>query len=134
MNPALLADAILVVHALIIVFIVGGLPLIWIGAWRRWDFVHRPAFRVAHLASIAFVVAQTWLDQLCPLTAWEAQLRRDAGQAHHDQQFIAHWLGELIFVDASLAVLAWVYTVFGLAVALTLWWVPIRWRRSVAVG
>jgi hypothetical protein len=134
MNPVLLADAILVVHALIIVFIVAGLPLIWIGAWRRWNFVRRPAYRVTHLAAIAFVVGQTWLDQLCPLTVWEAQLRREAGQTHHDQQFIAHWLGELIFVDASLAVLAWVYTLFGLAVVLTLWWVPIRWRRSVAVG
>ncbi len=130
MNFALLADLILVVHTLIIAFIVVGLPLIWIGAWRGWDFVRRPLFRLAHLATIAFVVAQTWLDQLCPLTVWEAALRRKAGQSHHDQPFIAHWLGELIFVDASLAVLAWVYSLFGLAVGLTLWWVPIRWRRA----
>jgi hypothetical protein len=130
MSAGALADLILVVHALIIVFIVAALPLTWIGAWRRWDFVRRPAFRVTHLASIGFVVAQTWLDQLCPLTVWEAQLRREAGQSHHDLPFIAYWLGELIFVDASLAVLAWVYTLFGLAVALTLWWVPIRWRRT----
>lgn len=129
MNPALLADLILLIHVLIIGFIVLGLQLIWIGAWRDWDFVRRPLFRVSHLATIAFVVAQTWLDQLCPLTVWEAELRRAAGQAHHDQQFIAYWLSELIFVDASLAVLAWVYTLFGLAVVLTLWWVPIRWRK-----
>jgi hypothetical protein len=130
MSLALLADLILVVHALIIMFIVAGLPLIWLGAWRGWGFVRRPTFRVTHLATIAFVVAQTWLDQLCPLTVWEAQLRREAGQAHHDQQFIAYWLSELIFVDAPLAVLAWVYSLFGLAVAFTLWWVPIRWRRD----
>jgi hypothetical protein len=130
MNPALLADLILVVHALIILFIVAGLPLTWFGAWRGWAFVRQSAFRITHLLAIAFVVAQTWLDQLCPLTVWEAQLRRDAGQAHHDQQFIAWWLGELIFVDAPLGVLAWVYTLFGLAVVLTLWWVPIRWRRD----
>ncbi len=131
MSAGALADLILVAHALIIVFIVAGLPLIWIGAWRRWDFVRRPAFRVTHLATIGFVVAQTWLDQLCPLTVWEAQFRRQAGQAHHDQQFIAYWLSELIFVDASLTLLAWVYTLFGLAVALTLWWVPIRWRQPL---
>lgn len=130
MSAAALADLVLVVHALIILFIVAGLPLTWIGAWRRWDFVRRPAFRLTHFAAIAFVVAQTWLDQLCPLTVWEAQLRRQAGQTPHDQQFIAHWLRELIFVDASLALLAWVYSLFGLAVALTLWWVPIRWRKA----
>ncbi len=134
MSAGALADLILVVHALIIVFIVAGLPLIWIGAWRGWEFVRRPLFRVTHVASIAFVVAQTWLDELCPLTVWEAQLRREAGQAHHDEQFIAHWLSELIFVDASLAVLAWVYSLFGLAVVLTLWWVPIRWRRARAAA
>lgn len=130
MNPALLADFVLYSHVLIIVFIVAGLPLIWIGAWRGWGFVRAPLFRLAHLATIAFVVAQTWLDQQCPLTVWEAQLRRAAGQAHHDEQFIAHWLSELIFVDASLALLAWVYTLFGAAVLATLWWVPIRWRSA----
>ena len=130
MNLALLADLVLATHVLIIVFIVAGLPLIWIGALRGWGFVRRPVFRVTHLATIAFVVTQTWLDQLCPLTVWEARLRREAGQAHHDEQFIAHWLSELIFVDASLAALAWVYSLFGLAVVLTLWWVPIRWRRG----
>ena len=130
MNPALLADLVLASHALLIAFIVFALPLTWIGAWRRWAWVSSPWFRLPHLALIAFVVAQTWLDQLCPLTVWEAQLRREAGQAHHDEQFIAHWLSELIFVDASLAVLAWVYTLFGAAVVATLWWVPIPWRRS----
>lgn len=128
MNPALLADLVLASHALLIAFIVLALPLTWLGAWRRWSFVTSPWFRAPHLALIVFVVAQTWLDQLCPLTVWEAELRRAAGQADNGEQFIAYWLGQLIFVEASLDVLAWVYTLFGLAVVLTLWLVPVRWR------
>lgn len=127
MSPALLADLILVCHALVIAFIVFVLPLTWVGAWRGWAFVRSPWLRLPHLGLILFVVAQTWLDELCPLTTWEAQLRRAAGQGDRGEQFIAYWLGELIFVDASLQVLAIVYTLFGLAVLLTLWWVPVRW-------
>jgi hypothetical protein len=126
-NPLLLADLILVAHALLIAFIVFALPLTWLGAWRRWRFVHHPGFRLTHLALIVFVVAQTWLGELCPLTVWEAQLRRAAGEPAQDQ-FIQYWLSELIFVDASLDLLAWVYSLFGLAVVLTLWWVPVRRR------
>ncbi len=130
MSPALLADLVLASHALLIAFIVFALPLTWIGAWRRWAWVSSPWFRLPHLALIAFVVAQTWLDQLCPLTVWEAELRRAAGQADNGQQFIAYWLGRLIFVEASLDVLAWVYSAFGLAVLLTLWLVPLRRRGN----
>jgi len=128
-GAALLADLILISHALIIAFIVFALPLTWLGAWRGWRWVQGAAFRLSHLAVIVFVVGQTWLDQLCPLTVWEAQLRAHAGQTHHDQPFIAYWLSQLIFVDAPLSVLAWIYSLFGLLVVLTLWWVPIRWRR-----
>jgi len=127
-NPALLADLVLVCHALIIAFIVFALPLTWLGAWRRWRFVHSPWFRLPHLGLIVFVVVQTWRDDLCPRTVWEAELRRAAGQDGHGPQFIQYWLGELIFVHAPLAVLAWIYSLFGLAVVLTPWWVPVRRR------
>jgi len=130
LSAALLADLILISHALIIAFIVFALPLTWAGAWRGWRWVQSRVFRLGHLALIAFVVAQTWLDQLCPLTVWEAQLRAHAGQAQHDQPFIAYWLSQLIFVDAPLSVLAWIYSLFGLLVVLTLWWVPIEPRHA----
>lgn len=128
MSPAALADAVLLVHALIIAYIVFGLPLTWIGAWRGWAFVRSAWFRLSHLGLIGFVVLQTWLDQLCPLTVWEHQLRQAAGQRGYERSFIEHWLSDLIFVDLSLAVLAPIYTAFGVLVALTFWWVPIRRR------
>lgn len=59
MSAAALADAVLLLHALIVAFIVLGLPLTWIGAWRGWAFVRRAWFRLTHLGLIGFVVAQT---------------------------------------------------------------------------
>lgn len=132
MSPAALADAVLLLHALIVAFIVLGLPLTWIGAWRGWAFVRRAWFRLTHLGLIGFVVGQTWLNQLCPLTIWEHQLRVAAGQGGYQRSFIEHWLSDLIFVDLSLSVLAFVYTGFGLLVCLTLWWVPIGSAHAAA--
>ena len=129
MDPALNADLILALHALIVAFVVLGLPLTWLAAWRGWALAHAPWFRLGHLGTIGFVIAQTWLGQLCPLTVWENQWRAEAGQTGYGDSFIAHWLGRLIYVDSSLATLAWVYTLFGLAVLATFWWVPIRWPR-----
>lgn len=129
MSPAVLADLVLLVHALIIGFIVFALPLTWLGAWRGWGFVRSLGFRLTHLAVIGFVVAQTWLDQLCPLTVWESSLRQAAGQTGYQRSFIEHWLGALIFVDLPLSTLSYVYSAFAALVLLTWWWVPVRRPR-----
>jgi len=44
-----LADAVLVLHGLIVLFNIGALPVIWIGYFRKWRFVRNPYFRWAHL-------------------------------------------------------------------------------------
>ncbi len=55
----LLADALLVLHALIVLFNVGALPVIWVGHFRGWKFVRAFSFRAAHLLLIGFVAAQS---------------------------------------------------------------------------
>ena len=75
----LLADAILALHAAIVVFNVGALPVIWAGHFCRWKFVRNPTFRVVHLVLIAFVATETVFGVPCPLTTWENALRTDAG-------------------------------------------------------
>ncbi len=64
----LLADTILVVHFLFVVFVVFGLILILIGLLAQWSWVHNRIFRITHLAAIGIVVLQAWIGQLCPLT------------------------------------------------------------------
>ena len=78
---ALLADAVLVLHTGIVLFVVGGLLLVVLGNWRGWPWVNRPWFRLAHLAAITAVVAESWLGLTCPLTTLEWWLRARAGVA-----------------------------------------------------
>ncbi|MEM7765818.1 MAG: DUF2784 domain-containing protein [Pseudomonadota bacterium] len=124
MNPnryALLADLILVVHFAFVLFVVVGFALILCGIVARWRWVENRTFRLIHLAAIGIVVLQAWLGQLCPLTIWESQLRRLAGEQGYSGSFIEHWLHRVMFFEAEQWVFTLVYTVFALLVALT-WW------------
>ena len=70
-----LADFVLIVHFMFVLFVVGGLVLIWIGAACAWQYVRNYWFRLAHLAAICFVAVESLLGMVCPLTAWEDALR-----------------------------------------------------------
>lgn len=118
-----LADAILALHVAVVAFVVGGLVLVLVGGFRGWRWVRRPGFRWTHLALVGFIVAQTWLGELCPLTTWEQDLRDAAGRTTHDQGFIEFWLGRLIFFQAPWWVFVAAYTAFGALVAASWWWV-----------
>lgn len=128
MGWRVLADAVLLLHFAIVVFVVGGLAAIVAGNLRRWRWVNRPLFRVAHLAAIGFVVVQSWLGQVCPLTTLESWLRQRGGQATYGGGFIEHWLHAVLFFRAPDWVFVVAYTAFGALVAWA-WW---RWppRRS----
>lgn len=115
----LLADAVLVAHALFVAFVVVGQVLIMLGLVLGWRWVRNFRLRMAHLVAIAFVVLQTWLGQLCPLTILENDLRRRAGDASYEGAFIEHWLHRLIFYEAQSWVFTAAYTLFGVLVALT---------------
>ena len=115
----LLADLILVVHVLFVLFAVLGFALIVYGRFAGWSWIYRRAFRIAHLVAIVFVVVQSWLGRLCPLTIWENGLRLRAGQGGYAESFIRHWLHRLLYYDAEPWVFVVVYTLFG-ALVLTL--------------
>ncbi|MFU8832579.1 MAG: DUF2784 domain-containing protein [Wenzhouxiangella sp.] len=129
-NPGLMADIVLVAHALIVVFVIVGQALILIGWARGWHWVRNFWFRLAHLVTIGIVVAQAWLGRLCPLTIWEQELRRAAGQAFYQQSFIEYWLAEVLYLDLPWWAFVTAYTVFGLLVLLTWWRVPPKWPAS----
>lgn len=118
----MIADLVLIVHFLYVLFVVGSLPVIWIGAWLKLRFVANPWFRYLHLAAILFVVAESLLGAACPLTVWENNLR----QMESDVSFIQHWLHRIIFYQVSEAVLTTIYIAFATLVAMTFKWVPPR--------
>jgi len=122
--PALLADAILILHALIVFFVVAGQLFIMLGGVFAWGWVKKFWLRLLHLALIVYVTLQAWLGALCPLTIWERELRRAAGQSPHDQGFIEYWLSQLIYYDLPAWVFLLAYTGFAVLVIGSWWWIP----------
>ena len=127
---SLLADAILVIHFLFVAFVVLGLMLILLGLMAGWSWVHNRKFRITHLAAIGIVVLQAWLGQLCPLTVWENDLRRLAGQSAYEETFVEHWLHQVLFYQAEPWVFAMIYTGFGVLVVLV-WFLGRRAAKDV---
>jgi hypothetical protein len=118
-----LADLILVVHFLFVLFVVGGLALIWIGGtWRRWNWVRNFRFRLAHLAAVLFVAGEAVVGATCPLTLWEDALRG----VSPERGFIARWVHALLYYDAPPWVFTGIYLAFAALVALTFWRIPPR--------
>ena len=116
----LAADFILIVHFAFVLFVVGGLAAIWIGAALRWEWIRRAWFRTTHLAAIVFVAAESIAGVVCPLTIWEDALRGRATEA----SFIARWVHAVMFYNLSEAVFTLLYVAFAGLVLLTYWLVP----------
>ena len=114
----LAADALLIIHALFIGFVVFGLVFIIAGLVRGWRWVRNPWFRFIHLGAIGIVVIQSWLNIICPLTIWENNLREKAGAATYAGSFIQHWLHKMIFYQAEAWVFTSSYSIFGALVLL----------------
>lgn len=125
-HPGLWADLILVAHALIVCFVIGGQLMIMFGWSRGWAWVRNAWFRLAHLATIFIVVLQAWLGRLCPLTLWEQGLRQAAGQPYHEQTFIEYWVARFLYLDLPWWVFVVGYTSFAALVAWTWWRLPPR--------
>lgn len=112
----LLADLILILHFSFVLFVVGGFVCIVAGRFIGWCWIYRAAFRFAHLAAIGYVVLQSWLGRLCPLTIWENALRAAAGQPAYEQTFIEYWLHRWLFYEADFWIFVLLYSLFGAGV------------------
>jgi Protein of Unknown function (DUF2784) len=115
----MLADAVLFLHSAVVLFIVAGLPLIYLGAACRWAWVRGWRWRAAHLGAIGLVAAESVLGIACPLTVWE-----DALRGHRPASgFVQRWVGRLLFFDLPAWVFVLAYTGFAALVVIT--WVAV---------
>ena len=54
------------------------------------------------------------------------------GETGYARDFIGYWIDWLIFYSAPPWVFTAVYLTFGMLVLLTLWFVPVRWPKSLS--
>lgn len=87
MTAGLLADAVLLLHAAFIAFVVFGSLLC-----LRW-----PAAALAHLPASAWGAYVELSGAVCPLTPLENMLRAAAGESGYSGGFIEHYLLPAIY-------------------------------------
>jgi len=122
----MIADAILVVHFLIVLFIVGGLVAVWVGTAFGWPWVRNPWFRYAHLGAIAYIAGEALLGIACPLTVWEDIARGGV----RPESFVGRWVQRLLFYRAPEWVFTTAYVAWALATLATLRLVPPRRKAA----
>jgi len=114
---AIAADALLVVHALFILWVVLGALAVWRRLWLAW----------LHLPAAAWGVWIEWSGRICPLTPLEWRLREAAGQAGQRGGFIEHYLTAAIYPEGLTREIQFVLGAVVLAVNLGLY--AVVWRR-----
>ena len=126
---SLLADVVLLVHFAFVAFVALGFLAIWLGYFCRWSFVRDLRFRLTHLIAMGVVLAESLTGFICPLTTWENQLRRQAGESPgYSGSFIQHWVGRILFHDWSEQTFTFIYAGFFILVGLSFWIVRPRRR------
>ncbi len=115
-----------------VAIVVVGFAAILIGLAAQWRWVRNFYFRAAHLAMILLVCAEALVGTSCPLTRLENALRLRGGETGYARDFIGYWIDWLIFYSAPPWVFTAVYLTFGMLVLLTLWFVPVRWPKSLS--
>jgi polyferredoxin len=126
----LLADLIVALHAGVVLYVVVGQILIIAGWIKDWVWPRNLAFRLTHLGAIAFVVMESWLGIICPLTTLENHFRKLSGNEVYQMSFIGYWLNELLFYNLPEWVFVLVYSLFFLLVVAMFIAYPPRQRRQ----
>lgn len=124
-----LADAVVIVHAAYVGFVVIGFAAIVAGAIAGARWSRSFALRAAHLAAILLVCVEVAIGAICPLTALENSLRLLADASAYRADFVGYWVDRLIFYDAPAWVFAVLYFGFAALVGLSWWLWPPRWPR-----
>lgn len=112
----LLANAVVVVHALFIVFVVIGGFLAW---RRRW-------VAAIHIPCAVWGILIEYRSWICPLTPLENSLRARAGQAGYGGGFVEHYLLPVIYPSGLTPRVQMVLGTFVLAINVLAYAVLLR--------
>ena len=125
-----LANSILLVHFIWVLFILGMIPVTIIGAYLSWKWVYNFKIRILHIIMMAIVTIETVFGISCPLTIWENQARVASGaKAVYEKDFIAYWIHKIMFFDLP----HWAFLIVYVFVLLTIsfLWVAVEPRKTV---
>jgi hypothetical protein len=87
MQYGLAADAIVLVHLVFVLFVVGGGFLAWRWRWLTW----------VHLPCAIWGAAIEFGGWICPLTPLENRLRWQAGEAGYTGGFVEHYIIPVLY-------------------------------------
>ena len=90
MTPRVVADLLVTLHLVFILFVLSGGLL---ALWRRW-------WAALHLPAVAWAAWTEFAGAICPLTPWEQALRQRAGETGYAGGFVEHYLVPLIYPAA----------------------------------
>lgn len=113
-----LADLVLIVHFLFVLFVLfGGTAVFW-KPWLAW----------AHLPAALYGLLIEWVGWICPLTPLEQYLRRQAGGSGYADGFVEHHLLALLYPEPFTRSLAFLLGAAVLIVNLAVYGLYL-WRR-----
>ncbi|MFT5051990.1 MAG: hypothetical protein ACI8QZ_003421 [Chlamydiales bacterium] len=128
---ALLADTLVVLHLVVVIFMIGGVLGVLIGWPLGWRWIRNPWWRCLHLAIMGYIAFNALRGELCFLTIWEADLRRSAGQVNaEDVSFIGRVFRDMLYVEVPQKTLDIAYLVVAVLVLASVLLVRphFRWR------
>lgn len=106
-----LAEVVLVLHGLFVVWVVAGAFAVW-----RW-----PALALLHLPAVAWGAWIEFSAGVCPLTPLEVAWRQRAGEAGYTGGFIEHYLTAAIYPEGLTRETQWALGAAVLAINLLIY-------------
>jgi len=101
MNWQFLADTILILHVIFILFVILGF-IFTIFCFFKKTLFNMFFFRTVHLVSILYVAILEVLEKFCPLTILEDILyQKHTSHQKYSDSFISHYIEKLVYPDVS---------------------------------
>lgn len=122
MPYSLLADLVVIIHLLFVLFAVFGGLLVF--RWRSIIWVHLPA--------LLWAILIEFIGWICPLTPLENWLRRQAENGAYQGGFVEHYIMPVLYPVDLTQKIQIILGVMILAFNLWVYWLLFRQTRSPA--
>src|ERR1051326_2969874 len=121
-----LANLVAAIHIAYFLFVIGGLVFIAVGARQGLAWVYNPAFRLSHLCTVLFVLAEDVFNFPCPLNLLEGRLRATPENFASEPSQATGLLDLLLHHTIPGWFLDTMYWVLGGVLLLLMFWIPPR--------